>query len=217
VLEGVLFDLDGTLLDTAPDLAAALNRLRRDEGLEPTPFERLRPYTSQGVRGLLRAGFGMTPDHPDYRRLFDRFLEHYAADLCVETQLFEGMDTLLDHLDAAGLPWGIVTNKKSRFTLPLLDALALRQRAATIVSGDTTAATKPSPLPVLHACREAGCDPRRTLFVGDDPRDIEAGRAAGTLTAAVTFGYLGDSEPVEAWGADFIAHDCAMLARAIFA
>ncbi len=215
--DAVLFDLDGTLADTAPDLARALNRLRAEEGHSDVPFEHLRPHTSSGVRGMLGAGFGMTATHPDYTRLSARFLDLYAAHLCVETRLFDGMDAVLTRLDNAGVPWGIVTNKRAEFTLPLLDALLLRHRAATIVSGDTTPARKPSPLPVLHACEEIQCDPARALFVGDDRRDIDAGRAAGSRTAAVRFGYLGIGDPIETWGADFIVDDCAGLISAIFA
>jgi len=212
VFEAILFDLDGTLADTAPDLGNAVNRLRAETGLAALPISDLRPFASQGVRGLLRAGLGMTPDHPDYDKTARRFLDHYAANLCVETRLFPGMETLLAAIENAGLVWGIVTNKRSLFSQPLMAALGLAERAAVIVSGDTTAAAKPSPLPVLHACQVTGCPPARTLFVGDDRRDVEAGRAAGTRTAVVTFGYLGDGGPVETWGADFLAADTETLA-----
>lgn len=213
MFEAVLFDLDGTLADTAPDLGGALNRLRADENLSTLPLDTLRPYASQGVRGLLHAGFGIATGHPDYDRLAARFLELYAADICAETRLFDGISELLDTLDAASLAWGIVTNKRERFTLPLVAALGLAGRTACIVSGDTTAAPKPSPLPILFACERLGCKPLGTLYVGDDRRDIEAGRAAGTVTAAVSYGYLGDGGPVHGWNADFIADHPADLAR----
>lgn len=216
MFEAVLFDLDGTLADTAPDLGGALNRLRAEEGLTPVALELLRPYTSQGVRGLIQAGMALTPQDAQYQRLADRFLAIYAANLCVATRLFDGMPELLDDLESAGLCWGIVTNKRTAFTLPLLEALGLLGRAATVVSGDTIAQAKPSPLPLLHACQEAGCQPGKTLYVGDHLRDVQAGKAACMGTAVVSFGYLGDGEPVETWGADFLAHDVPTLARYIF-
>ena len=216
MFDAILFDLDGTLADTAPDLGGTVNWLRAEAGLPALPLAELRPYTSQGVRGLLKAGFGMTSEHPDYADYSRRFLEHYAANLCVQTTLFAGMEELLARIENAGLAWGVVTNKRSNFSEPLLTALGLAERATTIVSGDTTAETKPSPLPILHACRETGCAPQRTLYVGDDRRDVDAGRAAGTRTAVVAFGYLGDGGPIEHWGADFLAEDTEALARYIF-
>lgn len=205
MFEAVLFDLDGTLADTAPDLGKALNRLRNDEGLPVLAHDVLRPYTSQGVRGLLRVGFGIDPEHPDYGRLSARFLEFYAEDICSETRLFDGIPELLVALENAAIPWGIVTNKRTRFTTPVVAALGLSQRTICVVSGDTTPMPKPSPLPLLHACGLLGCHPESTLFVGDDRRDIEAGRAAGTRTAAVSYGYLGDGGSPTDWQADFIA------------
>lgn len=205
MLEAVLFDLDGTLADTAPDLGAATNRLRLEEGLPPLPLPHLRPYTSQGVRGLLRAGFGIDNGDQDYERLSRRFLEFYAENLCVDTRLFAGILELLDLLEARAIPWGIVTNKRMRFTDPLVAALGLTPRTPCVVSGDTTAEAKPSALPILHACQLLGSRPDRTLYVGDDRRDIQAGRAAGTYTVAVSYGYLGDSGPIDTWQADLIA------------
>jgi len=216
VLELILFDLDGTLADTAPDLGGALNAVRQECALTRLPLEHLRPYTSQGVRGLLHAGFGIDPSHADYARLSERLLDIYARNICVETRLFPGMASLLNEIESAGMRWGIVTNKRTRYTQPLVAALGLSQRAATVVSGDTTAASKPSPLPILHACSEAGVEPSAVLYVGDDRRDVEAGKAAGTHTAAVTFGYLGDGGPIESWGADHIAQDTQELASIIF-
>lgn len=204
MLEAVLFDLDGTLADTAPDLGAATNFLLREEGRPPLPLAELRPYTSHGVRGLLQVGFGIAPADADYERLAQRFLELYAERLCEETRLFAGIAELLDTLDNAGLGWGIVTNKRMRFTDPLVERLGLTPRTRCVVSGDTTAEAKPSPLPIRHACELLACTPERALYVGDDLRDIQAGRAAGCRTVAVSYGYLGHSGPVESWGADLI-------------
>lgn len=206
MLEAVLFDLDGTLVDTAPDLGAAANRLRRELNLPAVPLEQLRPYTSQGVRGLLRASLGIESGDPRYEALVDRFLQFYAANLCIDTRLFDGMAEFLDHLEATGIPWGVVTNKRERFTRPLMEALGLAARTPCIVSGDTTSAAKPSPVPVLHACALLAATPGKTIFIGDDPRDIAAGRAAGTWTAAVSYGYLGDNPPITEWQAHFVAH-----------
>jgi phosphoglycolate phosphatase len=204
MLEAVLFDLDGTLADTAPDLGGTINLLLQEEGQPVQPLDKLRPYTSQGVRGMLHASLGIGPEHPDYARLFQRFLDIYAGRLCEETRLFEGIAQLLDALDDQGLRWGIVTNKRMRFTDPLVEALALSPRTRCVVSGDTTPEAKPSPLPILHACQLLSCVPERTMYVGDDLRDIQAGRAAGCLTVAAAYGYLGDGGPIDAWGADLV-------------
>lgn len=212
MLEAVLFDLDGTLADTAPDLCGAVSILLAEEGRPQQPFASLRPHTSQGVRGLLGRGFGIDPDHPDYERLSIRFLDIYASRICERSCLFDGIPELLDGLESRGIAWGIVTNKRARYTEPLVAALGLTPRTRCVVSGDTTAEAKPSPLPILHACAILGCAPQRALYVGDDRRDIVAGRAAGTVTAAVSYGYLGDSGPVHTWGADFIADHPAALA-----
>lgn len=208
----VLFDLDGTLADTAPDLAAAANFLLAQAGRPQQSVEFFRPWASQGVRGLLRTGFGIAPDDAAYADLFARFLERYAEQLCVDTCLFPGMAALLDRIEATGAGWGIVTNKRQRYTDPLVAQLGLTPRTACVVSGDTTAAAKPSPLPVLHACNLLGVTPAASCFVGDDPRDIEAGRAAGCLTVAVTWGYLADHPPAATWGADYVADTPVQLA-----
>jgi phosphoglycolate phosphatase len=211
MFEAVLFDLDGTLADTAPDLGGATNVLLAEEGRPLQALATLRPYTSQGVRGLLRAGFGIDSTHADYHRLFQRFLDIYASRICDESRLFDGIPELLDRLESMGLGWGIVTNKRMRFTDPLVELLALSPRTRCVVSGDTTAEAKPSPLPVLHACQLLACSPQRTLYVGDDRRDIDAGRAAGCLTVAVSYGYLGDGGPLHTWGADLIIDHPAEL------
>jgi phosphoglycolate phosphatase len=200
----VLFDLDGTLADTAPDLAGAANRMRVRRGLEPLPYERLRPMASHGARGLIGAAFGITPQAPDYVAWRDEFLAEYASQLCVETRLFPGMDRVLRVFEERGVNWGIVTNKAARFTEPLVHALQLQARAACVVSGDTTGHTKPHPAPVLHALAVCGRAAEHALYVGDDARDVTAGRAANVRTVAVRYGYLGADEPIESWGADHV-------------
>jgi phosphoglycolate phosphatase len=204
MFDAILFDLDGTLADTAPDLGWAANVLREAEGLAPLPLATLRPYTSQGVRGLLGVAFDIAPGDAGYDQLARRFLALYADRLCVDTVLFDGVGELLDELEALGLAWGIVTNKRRRYTDPLVAQLGLTPRTNCVVSGDTTAEAKPSPLPVLHACQLLNCRPERTLYVGDDRRDIVAGNAAGCRTVAAAYGYLGDSGPALTWGAEWI-------------
>lgn len=213
MFEAVLFDLDGTLADTAPDLGGATNILLQEEGLPQQSMTTLRPYVSQGVRGLLKAGFDIDSKHPEYERLSLRFLEIYAGRLCADSQLFAGIPELLDALEKMGLQWGIVTNKRMRFTDPLVELLALSPRTRCVVSGDTTAEAKPSALPILHACQLLRRMPQRTLYVGDDLRDIQAGRAAGCTTVAVSYGYLGHNGPLVSWGADLIIDHPAELAE----
>lgn len=202
--QAVLFDLDGTLADTAPDLARALNALLGEHGRPSVPLEITRPLTSSGARGMIQAGFGLTPESARYESLKARFLELYGAAVCVETRLFPGMHELLEALERHGVRWGIVTNKPDRFTRPLLDALRLTSRAACIVSGDTAARPKPHPDPLLHASRALALDPAACLFVGDDLRDIQAARAAGMPSLAVSYGYLGGDGDLHAWGAEAV-------------
>ena len=200
----MLFDLDGTLADTAPDLARALNRVRAAHGLGPMPVETTRPYTSSGARGLLKVGFGLEPEDARYEALKSQFLEFYAADICVDTRLFDGMAELLGQLEQAHLPWGVVTNKAEQFTLPLMQGLRLGTRAACIVGGDTTARAKPHPDPLLHAAAMLQLPPSACLYVGDDLRDVQAARAAGMPVLAAKYGYLGDGGSVESWQADAV-------------
>lgn len=204
MIEAVLFDLDGTLADSAPDLGAALNLLLAEEGHPPLALERTRPQSSNGVRGLLGLGFGISPTDEKYPGLAERFLNHYDSILCQGTTLFPGVVELLAELDRRRISWGIVTNKAQRFTLPLLERLGLRHRAACIVSGDSTARPKPDPEPVLLACKLAKIQPSRSLFVGDDLRDIQAGRAAGLGTVAAAYGYYSVDAPPSSWLADAI-------------
>lgn len=209
--EAILFDLDGTLVDTAPDLAAATNRLRAEEGHEALPLARLRPFASSGGRGMLQAAFGLSPADRDYSPMLERLLAHYADNLHVESQLFDGMAALLDALDHIGMPWGIVTNKKEQFTTPLVASLGLLERARCVVSGDSAPRPKPAPDPLLLACEIGRLETRHCVYVGDDLRDIVAGRAAGMRTIAAAYGYLGLEAPIEQWQADLIIHSPAEL------
>jgi phosphoglycolate phosphatase len=183
----VLFDLDGTFADTAPDLAAALNRLRAEQDLEPLPLERVRPFASAGARGLVHAGFGIKPGDGEYAALREAFLEFYAERTCVETRLFPGMAELLESLGERSVAWGLVTNKATRFTDRIVAALDLKP--ACVVCGDTTPHLKPHPAPLLHAAEQLGLAPQDCACVGDDLRDIQAARAAGMRSIAVDWGY----------------------------
>ena len=203
MIRAVLFDLDGTFADTAPDLGYAVNQMRITRGLAPVPDEKTRPVTSSGARGLLAAGFEITPDHPDYLAMRDEFLNIYEANLCRETRLFDGMPELIDTLESRGVTWGIVTNKAERFALPLMKLLGYSTRAACIIGGDTTGKLKPHPEPLYAAAKAINIAPEHCLYVGDDERDIQAGRAAGMKTIAVRFGYLNGSNP-DLWGADAV-------------
>jgi 2-phosphoglycolate phosphatase len=204
VLEAVLFDLDGTLVDTAPDLAGTLNEMRRRRGLEPVPLEQVRPFVSHGARGMLTSGFRITTDDPQFQAMREEFLEIYGANVCVDSRLFPGMEELLQHLEERHIAWGVVTNKFERLARPLLEALELSDRAAVIVGGDTCPRPKPFPDPLLHAAAEIGATPARTLYVGDDARDVTAARAAGMPVVVAAYGYLGDGDPPSLWGADAI-------------
>jgi N-acetyl-D-muramate 6-phosphate phosphatase len=199
----VLFDLDGTLADTAPDLAAAMNRVRAGHGLAATPYELLRPVASAGARGLIGASFGLKPEDEGYNDLRDAFLNTYEAYIAVESSLFDGIEALLATLEKAGLSWGIVTNKAARFTDRLVPQIGL-QRAQCVISGDTTPHSKPHPAPLLEAARRLGVLPQDCWYVGDDLRDIQAGHAAGMVTIAAAWGYCGHAEPAM-WGADALA------------
>ena len=210
----VLFDLDGTLVDTAPDMVAVLQSLQEDHGLEPVGYQDGRAYVSNGAVGLLRFGF---PDRDDEAIEILRlaYLERYAEQLCVRSTVFAGLDELVDRLDSNGLPWGVVTNKPKFLTDPLLVALGLDQRVACSVSGDTLPQRKPDPAPLHHACQLATIDAARTLYVGDSSRDIDAGRAAGMGTIAAAYGYIAPGDSSASWGADVIANDTQELAQIV--
>lgn len=201
MIRAVLFDLDGTLADTAPDLGLALNRQRIARGLPALPIAAIRPHASAGARGLLKIGFQMEPETPGYDSMREEFLAFYAEQLCRDTRLFPGMEQVLDALEVWGVRWGIVTNKPARFTVPLLGLLGIAGRAACVVSGDTTPHPKPHPAPLLAASEALGLAPQECLYVGDDRRDVEASRAAGMPCIVASYGYLGNGSDPADWGA----------------
>ncbi len=199
----VLFDFDGTLADTAPDLGGAINRLRAERGLEPLPIDRVRPHASSGARGMLKAAFDLGPQDPEYGPLRDAFLVYYAERVCAETRLFPGIGELLAALGERGIRWGIVTNKAERFTAPVVAGLGIAP--ACVVCGDTTPHAKPHPAPLLHAAAALGLEPAACCYVGDDLRDVQAARAAGMPVVAVEYGYLGaENGPPRSWNADAV-------------
>ncbi|RZU02655.1 HAD family hydrolase [Rivibacter subsaxonicus] len=200
-VEAVLFDLDGTLADTAPDLGGALNRLRLRRGLAALPLELLRPVASAGARGLLGAGLGKTPQDPDYEALRDEFLVEYEAALDRDSRLFDGTRPLLEALGARGLRWGVVTNKAMRFAAPVVRGLGLGD-AAVVIAGDSTAHPKPHPAPLLAACAHLELRPAQCIYVGDDLRDVQAAHAAGMPAVAAGWGYLGEDSDASRWGAE---------------
>jgi phosphoglycolate phosphatase len=211
---GVLFDLDGTLLDTAPDMAAALNALRVEQGLAPMPFASLRPHVSHGAARLVEIGFGCTGGER-FEALRRRFLDLYRGSLSAGTRLFDGLEGVLGWLEGHRVPWGVVTNKPGWLTEPLLAELDLAPRAACIISGDSLPHRKPHPLPLLHAASLMGREPAHCAYVGDAERDIQAGRAAGMWTCVAAFGYLGDSDDPAAWQPDAIAETPVQLLGAL--
>lgn len=199
--QAVLFDLDGTLIDSAPDLGAAANKMRIDRGLQSLPLSGYRAMAGAGARGMIGVALGLTPEHPDFVALREEFFVNYEQCMTQQTCAFDGVYALISHLVAVELPWGVVTNKSVRFTKPLIQAMPLFASAKTIVSGDTTPHAKPHPAPLLEAARQLGIDPERCLYVGDDERDIVAGLAAGMGTVAATYGYLGQKADPATWGA----------------
>lgn len=207
----VLFDLDGTLIDSAPDLAGAANAMRVARRLAPLPLAELRPMVGAGARGMVGTAFGVKPGDDDFEVLRHEFLDRYQAGMLQQTTVFAAMELVLDRLDAAHRRWGIVTNKAERFTLPVVEGLQLHNRAAVVISGDTTPHSKPHPAPLLEAARRVGVEAAFCVYVGDDRRDVQAGRAAGMLTLAAAWGYLGEGEPIEAWGAHAVLPEPAAL------
>jgi phosphoglycolate phosphatase len=198
----ILFDLDGTLIDSAPDLGAAADQMRVQRGLPSLPLEGYRHMAGAGARGMLGIAFGMTPDHPEFGEYKEEFFRIYERRMTQLTRAFEGVAEMLEQLTHSGMPWGIVTNKSSRFTDPLVRQMALLNPAAVVISGDTTPHAKPHPEPLFEAARRLRLNPEQCWYVGDDERDIVAGRAAGMLTCAATYGYLGAVADWQAWGAD---------------
>ena len=201
-IAAVLFDLDGTLIDSAPDLGAAADKMRTDRGLEPLPLALYRPMAGAGARGMIGVAFGLTPDDAGFADLREEFFRNYESRMTEHTTVFDGVAELIADIGRAGFKWGVVTNKSARFTVPLTKAMPLFDTARTIVSGDTTPHAKPHPAPLLEAARQLDVAPERCIYVGDDERDIVAGRAAGMPTVAAAYGYLGKMADTGGWKAD---------------
>lgn len=202
-VRAVLFDLDGTLIDSAPDLGAAAEKMRSERGMPPLGVAAYRHMAGAGARGMLGVAFGISPEVANYDELKNEFLDNYQAAMTVHTQAFDGVVHLLQALQTQGVPWGIVTNKAERFTLPLVKAMPVLHGAKVVVGGDTTPHAKPHPEPLFEAARRLGVPPEHCLYVGDDERDIVAGKAAGMRTVAALYGYLGLRADTTAWAADF--------------
>lgn len=210
-LKAVLFDLDGTLIDSAPDLGHAADLMRVKRGLPSLPLAHYRPMAGAGARGMIGVAFGHGPDHPEFEALKHEFLANYQACMTQRTHAFDGVEAMLAGIVRLGRPWGVVTNKVERFTLPLVSSLPVLQGAAAVVGGDTTPHPKPHPAPLLEAARRLGLAPQDCLYVGDDERDIVAGKAAGMPTVAARYGYLGAQSDVLAWEADAVIDYPAQL------
>lgn len=202
-IKAVLFDLDGTLIDSAPDLGAAADKMRTDRGLEALPMSLYRPMAGAGARGMMAVAFGLNDQDPEFALLKEEFFANYEKRLVESTYVFDGVAELIAHIGEVGLRWGVVTNKSARFTLPLTQLMPLFLTAQTIISGDTTPQAKPHPAPLLEAARQLGLSPSQCIYVGDDERDILAGRAAGMTTVAAAYGYLGALNDTASWNADF--------------
>ncbi|MEO6320018.1 MAG: HAD-IA family hydrolase [Polaromonas sp.] len=202
-IDAVLFDLDGTLIDSAPDLGAAADKMRTDRGLESLPASAYRPMAGAGARGMIAVAFGLKPGDAGFDGLKEEFFSNYEVRLVDQTYVFEGVDELISRICQGGLKWGVVTNKSARFTVPLTQAMPLFNTAQTIISGDTMPHAKPHPAPLLEAARQLELAPERCIYVGDDERDIVAGRAAGMHTIAAAYGYLGAVANTVGWKADF--------------
>ena len=212
-IRAILFDLDGTLADTAPDMVRTVNAMRVSRSLDPVALEIVRPHVSKGARGMIGAAFGITPEHAQFAAMREEFLAIYAENLCVDTRLFPGMDEVLDRLEGRGLAWGVVTNKFERLARSVMDGLGLASRSAVIVGGDTCARAKPFPDPLLHAAEQLSLKPATVLYVGDDERDVQAARAAGMPVLAAGYGYLGDGPEPARWGADGVVASPAEIGR----
>jgi phosphoglycolate phosphatase len=214
-IQAVLFDLDGTLIDSAPDLGAAVDKMRVDRGLSSLPLAHYRHMAGAGARGMIGLAFGFTPEHPEYEALKEEFFSNYEACMTERTFAFEGVSQMIEALVSANLPWGVVTNKSKRFAEPLTQAMPLFKTAAVVISGDTTPYAKPHPEPLLEAARRLRIAPNACVYVGDDERDIVAGFAAGMKTVAATYGYLGAQANVEKWQAHAQIHSPFELSNLI--
>jgi phosphoglycolate phosphatase len=213
VIRAVLFDLDGTLADTAPDMMRTVNAMRAARSLEPVALEVVRPHVSKGARGMIGAAFGVAPEDAGFAALREEFLAIYAENLCIDTRLFPEMDELLDRLEDSGMAWGVVTNKFERLARSVIDGLGLASRSTVLVGGDTCARAKPFPDPLLHAASQLALKPASILYVGDDERDVQAARAAGMPVVAAGYGYLGDGPAPSRWGADGVVRSPSEIAR----
>ncbi|MFM7571289.1 MAG: HAD family hydrolase [Betaproteobacteria bacterium] len=203
----VFFDLDGTLADTAADLAAPIHSMRAEKGLPPLDDGDLRPLASTGARGLIGRGLGLKPGDDSYEAVRVDFMQRYEAGMLERTRLFEGMHDVLSALDSAGVRWGVISNKIERLVVPIVAGLGLSARSVCVIGGDTTPHAKPHPAPLLHGAQLAGVDATACVYIGDDLRDIEAGRAAGMRTVAAAYGYCGSDHPPERWGADHLIRE----------
>lgn len=212
--KAIFFDLDGTLVDTAPDMVAALQDLQRAHDIEPLDYDVGRAHVSKGAVGLLTLAFPMQTITPDGPLMCD-FISRYSASVCDRSIVFSGLHELLDQLDRAACPWGVVTNKPAHLTDPILEQLALANRVACAISGDTLPKRKPDPAPLLHACELAGVRPEESIYIGDAARDIEAGQRAAMPTIAVAYGYITAGDDPYSWGADQVAKDTAELAKIV--
>ncbi|MGC2165477.1 MAG: HAD-IA family hydrolase [Gallionella sp.] len=212
--KAVLFDLDGTFADTAPDLAAALNHVRATHHLPPLPLEMLRPQASHGSIGLLKTGMNVTPDAPNFQALRDIFLDYYTQHICVKSKLFAGMADLVNELEHRHIAWGIVTNKPHRFTIPLMQALGYARRASCLISGDSCNHAKPHPAPMFEACKIVGVSPDQCIYLGDDLRDMQAANASGMSGIIANYGYVSDDASITNWQAQgLVNHPMELIAH----
>jgi phosphoglycolate phosphatase len=213
MIQAILFDLDGTLADTAPDMMRTVNVMRVARALPPVALELVRPHVSRGARGMIGAAFGVRPEDAGFAELRAEFMDIYAENLCIDTRLFPEMDALLDRLESRGVAWGVVTNKFEHLARSVIDGLGLASRAAVLVGGDTCERAKPFPDPLLHAAERLMLEPRSVLYIGDDERDVQAARAAGMPVLAAGYGYLGDGPAPSQWGADAVVDSPSEIAR----